>query len=546
MPNNDLHQTTPIHILWVDDEPAQLLSTSDYLQSEGHLTIDFASTVAVALRKLADGVYDIIVVDVLLPVGELPPRRSALGNRLNLYGDRAGLGLLEILCDGTLDDSALASKPSTLPIIVSSNVEDSLLQDYERLRKENVLVCSKSEFVFAPKVLLDLIGTCVDISVQPEEQPHHVPRKQDYHDPELQKDDRVPSIITRLLHDHSSALLTITSAIKRATTAIGPSPFDKSSRLPIEEISDFLGRPAHSLLFQIENIYNLLIDKDDSVKIPGRLAKDLLANIERLRMLTTGGIVLQVEQLADLLVKIKNQLPSFRGIAPKVPIKKIKAEAEELDKRLTLYHLHQALLRIQEIEIHAQFLLDDYKSSPLSKTSQSTLDLAEIVLDVKAHLATYSRLRHVEIRLFKRDARDRKRKGIIAQEFFGDRQAITRALRNVVHNGIKYSYYLRGDRPPWVDVITGLKDGTYFIEVESWGVPIPAHEIESGDIFIEGFRGKEANDRGRGGSGIGLADAARTMKFHDGAIEIRSEPRKSRRPQSAAFITTVKMLFPLG
>ena len=83
---------------------------------------------------------------------------------------------------------------------------------------------------------------------------------------------------------------------------------------------------------------------------------------------------------------------------------------------------------------------------------------------------------------------------------------------------------------------------------ENWGVPIPKGEIDQGLVFHLGYRGKLSSDRGRVGTGIGLTDARRVSRDHDGDVTIDSRPalfggREDDYKQP--FLTTVTLILPV-
>ncbi len=75
-------------------------------------------------------------------------------------------------------------------------------------------------------------------------------------------------------------------------------------------------------------------------------------------------------------------------------------------------------------------------------------------------------------------------------------------------------------------------------------------EIEQGLIFQLGYRGAFSGDKGRVGTGIGLYDALKTARAHNGDITIESIPTRSQNDLDAdlkkqPFITTVTFKIPV-
>jgi signal transduction histidine kinase len=124
---------------------------------------------------------------------------------------------------------------------------------------------------------------------------------------------------------------------------------------------------------------------------------------------------------------------------------------------------------------------------------------------------------------------------------YGDWDLMFRALFNVVDNAIKYSYPLSQKvKERFIDIDSRRHSihGEWLIAIKSYGVGIEDDEIRSDAIFQYGARGRLAAASGRGGSGIGLAEARRIVLAHKGTIKIDSKPLE------AAFVTIVRLILP--
>jgi PAS domain S-box-containing protein len=124
---------------------------------------------------------------------------------------------------------------------------------------------------------------------------------------------------------------------------------------------------------------------------------------------------------------------------------------------------------------------------------------------------------------------------------------LVRSITNLLHNAVKYSWQ-REDGNTWVSVRCRQEATGVFIEVENYGVPIPAEEIESELIFEIGMRGRLAGDRGRIGTGIGLGDAREVARRQGGDLTIASVPARAggkADDYSAPFLTTATIRLPI-
>lgn len=124
--------------------------------------------------------------------------------------------------------------------------------------------------------------------------------------------------------------------------------------------------------------------------------------------------------------------------------------------------------------------------------------------------------------------------------------SLNRAFHNLLHNAIKYSWSKGQDRQPWVDVHVENRKNEVEITISNWGVPIRREELEKGQIFQFGKRGRESEDRGRSGTGIGLYDSLDIVTKLGGSLRVSSEPTFGNLPDNYAnpFITKAVITLP--
>jgi signal transduction histidine kinase len=128
---------------------------------------------------------------------------------------------------------------------------------------------------------------------------------------------------------------------------------------------------------------------------------------------------------------------------------------------------------------------------------------------------------------------------------------IVRALGNLLHNAIKYSWRRDKTKPSWVSIRTHIKDRRIYIEFENWGVGMSHDELNQGLVFQLGYRGQLSTERGRLGTGIGLTDARRVARTHGGDVQIDSKPTKFFKEGEPdyfdqPFLTKVTLFLPLA
>jgi signal transduction histidine kinase len=98
-----------------------------------------------------------------------------------------------------------------------------------------------------------------------------------------------------------------------------------------------------------------------------------------------------------------------------------------------------------------------------------------------------------------------------------DREALSRALWNLLDNAVKYS---PDGSTVWVEV--GSEAGAVTIRVRDQGVGIPAAERKR--IFRKFVRGGSTKTSGVKGTGIGLTMALHIVRAHGGHLRVESEP----------------------
>ncbi len=98
-----------------------------------------------------------------------------------------------------------------------------------------------------------------------------------------------------------------------------------------------------------------------------------------------------------------------------------------------------------------------------------------------------------------------------------NKDVLWQGIYNIVDNAIKYT-----DTDGYVLVAMSREDGNVIIEVRDTGLGIAKEDIDK--IFDRFYRVDKARDRATGGTGLGLAIAMSAIQYHNGTIEVESEP----------------------
>ena len=102
-------------------------------------------------------------------------------------------------------------------------------------------------------------------------------------------------------------------------------------------------------------------------------------------------------------------------------------------------------------------------------------------------------------------------------ELYGDRDALRRALANLLDNAIRYA-----PEDSHVTVSAERENGAVRLEVADEGPGLEPDEYDK--VFERFWRADGSRDRNGGGSGLGLAIVKRIAVAHGGSVSVRSEP----------------------
>jgi signal transduction histidine kinase len=115
---------------------------------------------------------------------------------------------------------------------------------------------------------------------------------------------------------------------------------------------------------------------------------------------------------------------------------------------------------------------------------------------------------------------------------------LERAFANLIHNAVKYSYSSSPTTDRYISILGEPQTKFYCVTISNFGLGILQHEITSGKIWEDGYRGELSADRNRTGSGMGLFEVKKIVEKHGGKLEIQSEPK------GGPYKTTVKVYLP--
>jgi PAS domain S-box-containing protein len=347
--------------------------------------------------------------------------------------------------------------------------------------------------------------------------------------------------IGSVLHNYTTTLLLIQLSSEPLLRALAPDPFHAKKEVTPEQASEAVARPAVRLAEALGQLLVLAKEEGRAPALPeerwarlSELAAMLHGYKEEISEIDARPVVLG-EGALEIIEFCKALMQSHRFSRESVV--SVRSAAENLLRITNLISLHQMRDAVFEMDHQVRSLREFVTTNAREPEDKEVCEIGKLISQVRSNLDNYARSRRVE---FKVELQEAKTKVV--------RREVLRALTDLLHNAIKYSWSRDKTKSPWVDIRTAVVNDEIYVEFKNWGVPIKKEEIEQELIFKIGYRGSHSGDRGRIGTGIGLADARRVARAHRGDVEVTSQPAVGSRADedySNPFITTVTMKLPL-
>lgn len=354
--------------------------------------------------------------------------------------------------------------------------------------------------------------------------------------------------IGRILHANTTTLVMVKQTLDAVIEAFEPKPFQDVSIPPAEEVEAKLTDAAARLANVIERLSESADEGRRLKALPAPRWKRLRVLMELLREFKTR---LQTpEAYAPTLRKAANEVGHIHasidsGHLPRETTRELQNAAWDLERLTNLVEALETRAAVIQMDYTIHSLREFITSGTREEEERTQKNVKDLIEEAIKRLAEYARSMKIEV-----DSREIGEAVVLVNE-----REMQRALSNILHNAIKYSWRRDPQRTKaaWVSIRTRRQDGQVFIEFENWGVPVKREEIETGKIFELGYRGELSKDRGRLGTGIGLTDARRVAEAHGGRLEVESRPalrsmydEKDEQYYRQPFLTRVTMVIPLA
>lgn len=345
--------------------------------------------------------------------------------------------------------------------------------------------------------------------------------------------------IGKMLHSYTSTLIHSKQSMDAVVRSFVLKGDKKENGKDIDEDKTF--EQIHHRISALSSILDKIVERNaERETVSGTTEAQMGRLLELLK--SQADRQMGVQQLAiirDGTIKIKELMDQIsRGPFPKEVIKQAKRELNEILRLCSLITLARGIEAILEMETVVNNLRSFILTRIKQKERVSKLDIYDILIGIARNMEEYASNRNIEIRLNIRNIRN--------EYVNGYENDLVRALLNVLHNAIKYSWVRRGPSRAFVSVEGKVDPDWLFITIENWGVPITQEELDKGLIFNVGYRGVNSSDRRRPGTGLGLYDTLRVVNKHKGHLTITSEPSlgNAQDDYSNPFITRVIIQLP--
>lgn len=349
------------------------------------------------------------------------------------------------------------------------------------------------------------------------------------------------SDIGAVLHTFRHTLTQLKHSISSVADALAGTPKSRDALRTPEELEEAIRGPLNELTSAVENLVAAMNnaahapldrrDREALIRVAGvmrRYKEDKIPSAHWRDVWRSGAV-----EIEAICKRIRPDTVARSAYRP------VSAAAQKIATITSLATLSVAREAIAAVEAPVVALYESVASGVRPSEQRQLTTLESCVTDAINNVAGFADERKVRI-LFEPTTRT---------EAMVARLEIVRAIGNLLHNAIKYSWKHEDGRT-WVTVsVAAEQKTTGVVTVENWGVPVPADEIQQDLVFRLGFRGRFSSDRGRMGTGVGLADSLRVARGHGGTLRLESQPASitaSPTDYDRPFITRAILELPLA
>ena len=350
--------------------------------------------------------------------------------------------------------------------------------------------------------------------------------------------------IGRTLHTYTSTLMKLSHSLKPIARGFGSVFPDSGAFVPDATIEEQLESKTLSVLNALSQLALNL--KSESV-LESDLREGLHIRFDRFRR--------ELSSLSDTVIVPQHRLLYLRDVADDIVVQtgspicreKIPDIVSDVNKAAKELHSYCCACVVRDLRILVSEMYQPVQSlrERVVLGTGRDIDMANclawtIITNAVNGLAEFAKTIGVRVEPINE---------VGAVSVRANERLLTRAVENLLHNGIKYSWSRGAEVTPWVTIrLTASNNNVQFV-IRNTGVAIHPDEISSERIFDVGYRGRYSSDRLRPGTGIGLHDAREIAKHHGGNVTIESVPAHAGQATGnfkRAFRTTVTLSLPIS
>ena len=348
--------------------------------------------------------------------------------------------------------------------------------------------------------------------------------------------------VGNVLHAYSTTLVLLRQSAKVVLQSLGPDPFDEAKGRLVENMVDFLEAPTRQFAESLGKLVHAAEAQESSGALPVDKKNELT---KHLNLLSNYEVAIpypmaRLSTLREITVAVLAICKDVqRSKLPRELFREIRKDGFDLIRLCNLITLHQMSDMTLEMDHVVCQLRGHVLSGRREKQPRANRLVKDLVSQATSALYELARSRGIDFRVAHDDADCQVEVAQID---------VVRALSNLLHNAIKYSWNRPAGAASWISIRTRLGQESIHISFENYGVPIPEEEIQQRLLFRTGFRGRKSSDRRRTGTGIGLADALEVAREHGGDVIVASRPVSPKGKHDnydQPFLTTVDFVLPL-
>jgi signal transduction histidine kinase len=357
-----------------------------------------------------------------------------------------------------------------------------------------------------------------------------------------QRVDELAFDIGRILHANTTTLVMVTQTLNNVMEALEPNPFENEVPTP-EEIDRSLAEYAHGLANAIERFMQVADQERRLKAMPEARWRHLGEQVIFLREYEKR--IPSIELRYPALRKLANEIVHLNkvvapGAIPREAVRDLQQVAWQLERICNLIDVMNTRIAVIQMDYTLHSLREFVTADSRETEKRTRLQVKYLIGQTVNRLAEFAHTSNVEIKVSE----------LVEAEVEVNEREVVRALANLLHNAIKYTWKRAQTKNSWVAIRTQIQERKVSFEFENWGVPIAREELEEERIFNLGYRGRLSTDRGRLGTGIGLTDARRVARAHGGDVQLKSRPSRAGGKESdpeyytQPFITTAIFTIP--